>query len=239
MVTTIGMATWLAVNAVPGADCAQWQARGAPPQRVELYTSEGCSSCPPADRWWSAQADEQRLWLAFHVDYWDDLGWRDPYSDPRFGERQRRISARTSPNRVYTPEVAVEGKEYRAWRQGLPAATWTPGPALTVQLRHTGSRWSVQSQLRPAPPSASLYVALTEDGIRRMVHAGENRGLRLAHDRVVRVWVGPAAIGETLEWEPPADLSLAHARLVVWVEDAQGHTLQGLQRPLALCAGGP
>lgn len=239
MVTTIGVAAWLAMSAANDLGCAQLHASGAPPQRIELYTSEGCSSCPPADRWWSAQADEQRLWLAFHVDYWDDLGWPDPYSDPRFGKRQRQISVRTWPSRVYTPEVVVEGLEYRSWRQGLVPPSPAAGPDLTVQTQRTGARWSLHAQLSPPVPSASLYAALTEDGISRMVRAGENRGVRLAHDRVVRVWAGPAATGKTLEWEQPADLPLANARLVVWAENERGRTLQGLQRPLAQCAGEP
>lgn len=86
---------------------------------VELYTSEGCSSCPPADRWLrNLPARDDVVALAFHVDYWDYLGWRDRFADSRFTDRQRAMAARAGSGTVYTPEVALDGREWRRWSSG-------------------------------------------------------------------------------------------------------------------------
>src|SRR5881394_1953150 len=104
------------------------------PQKVhllELFTSEGCSSCPPAEAWLSKLKSDPRWWkdfvpLAFHVDYWDHLGWRDPFASKEWTARQYRYSAAWKKGSVYTPAFALDGKE---WHSGaLPAvATETPG----------------------------------------------------------------------------------------------------------------
>src|SRR3954470_19259549 len=86
---------------------------------VELYTSEGCNSCPPADRWLSALGDKYRqelvVPLALHVDYWDYIGWKDPYAKREFSQRQRRLSQMQRAAFVYTPQVLVQGAEVRDW----------------------------------------------------------------------------------------------------------------------------
>ena len=88
---------------------------------VELYTSEGCSSCPPADRWLSKLVEIPKdeldvLALSFHVDYWDYLGWRDRFADPRYSARQRRYAQQRAVRIVYTPAIIVNGQ---GWRPGL------------------------------------------------------------------------------------------------------------------------
>src|SRR5205085_5399810 len=86
---------------------------------VELYTSEGCNSCPPADRWLSALGDKYRselvVPLALHVDYWDYIGWKDPYAKREFSQRQRRLSQLQRAAFVYTPQVLVQGTDFREW----------------------------------------------------------------------------------------------------------------------------
>lgn len=234
MVTAAGAVLWLALGAHT-ADCREMRVAGAPPQRVELYTSEGCSSCPPADRWWSTAVDDDRLWLGFHVDYWDDLGWRDRYSDARYADRQREISVRTAPQRIYTPEVVLEGREYRGWRAGVPAAGGATGPVLTVELQGERPRYRLKAQLDGADANVRLYAAITEDGLHQRVLAGENRGRLLQHDRVVRAYAGPVSAGGDLELQVPQDLVAERARLLVWAEGPNGSTVQGLQRALPLC----
>src|SRR5207244_8430096 len=87
---------------------------------VELYTSEGCSSCPPADRWISGFVNHPRFErvvpLAFHVNYWDDLGWKDRFADQRYTERQRALAKATGAKEVYTPQVTLQGRDARDWR---------------------------------------------------------------------------------------------------------------------------
>ena len=89
---------------------------------IELYTSEGCSSCPPADRWLSGLKSSEELWsgfvpLAFHVDYWDYIGWKDPFASPEYTQRQRRYAHDYNESTVYTPGIRKAGEDWRAWRQ--------------------------------------------------------------------------------------------------------------------------
>ena len=87
---------------------------------IELYTSEGCSSCPPAEAWLSTWKSSPDLWksvfpVAFHITYWDDLGWTDSFAQPAFTQRQRDYAARLGQDSVYTPEFVVNGREWRGW----------------------------------------------------------------------------------------------------------------------------
>ena len=117
---------------------------------VELYTSEGCSSCPPAEAWLSRQKDNPGLWkqfvpVAFHVDYWDRLGWRDRFSSKEWTERQRRYAALWGSESVYTPAVVVNGREQRGWsgaslsqpsekQPGILAATTSDGKTFAIEF---------------------------------------------------------------------------------------------------------
>src|SRR6266567_7895599 len=90
---------------------------------VELFTSEGCSSCPPADAWINQLKESPDLWkkivpVVFHVDYWDNLGWRDRFAKPEFTSRQRRYAAAWGGDSVYTPGFVINGKEWRGWFGG-------------------------------------------------------------------------------------------------------------------------
>ena len=118
----------VACLALPATLSVAAEARfGSGPQQtalIELYTSEGCSSCPPAEAWMSRLKDSPGLWkqfvpIAFHVDYWDRLGWRDRFSSQRWTERQRRYASLWQSESVYTPAVVVNGREQR----GLPGAS--------------------------------------------------------------------------------------------------------------------
>lgn len=174
---------------------------------LELYTSEGCSSCPPTDRWVSelprkGLTTERVVVLGFHVDYWDYIGWPDPYAQRRFSERQRHASTRTGARFVYTPQLLLDGKDYRRgfWRddfattvaainQGRPGAQLSL--TLTPDARAIAARASVTITDPQSRDSADIYLALLEDGLSSHVTAGENSGRRLTHDFVVRELAGP------------------------------------------------
>lgn len=154
---------------------------------IELYTSEGCSSCPPAEAWLSALKNEARLWrdfvpVAFHVDYWDRLGWRDPFASKLWTARQTDYSTRWKAETVYTPAFALDGKE---WHYGkLPdASTETPGVLKAVI---EGDR--LTANFKPAGGAArsyDLHVAQLGFSAASNVTAGENKGRKLVHDFVV------------------------------------------------------
>jgi hypothetical protein len=154
---------------------------------IELYTSEGCSSCPPAEEWMSGLKNQPRLWqdivpVAFHVDYWDRLGWRDPFASKLWTERQTEYSAHWKTESVYTPAFVLNGKE---WHYGkLPeAAAETPG---VLKMTVNGERVSA---LFNAPPGSAdrydIHVARLGFSLRTDVTAGENNGRKLVHDFVV------------------------------------------------------
>lgn len=203
------------------------------PQRIELYTSEGCSSCPPADRWLSALPPHSaRLLLAFHVDYWDELGWGDRFADARHSERQRATAARWPLARVYTPAVVIDGGEARGWHRALRAPGNAERPALSLKLREDDH--ALQLRLI-VPDGLQAYAAITESGLLTEVRAGENRGNTLRHDHVVRAYTGPAGRSASLSLALPRDLVRGNSRLLVWLEDSEGRTQHGLQRALDAC----
>src|SRR5215468_5855063 len=140
---------WSAVDSM-GADGFQFQSRTNQTALIELYTSEGCSSRPPAEESFSRLKAHPRLWLdfvpaAFHVDYWDYLGWRDPFGAADYSERQRAYAAKWKSRSVYTPGFALDGKEWRGWfgRDQLPRASNQLAGTLTASS-DDGKRWLLQ-----------------------------------------------------------------------------------------------
>ena len=159
------------------------------PTVVELYTSEGCSSCPPADRWLSSvKTGPEVVALAFHVDYWDRLGWVDRFATPAATQRQYQLARLSGRDGVYTPQVVVSGQDWRSWPK-LPAAS-TVAP-ISVMLSREGD--TVTAQVAPGEAAGgkiagqlSGYWAVLEDRHQTQVRAGENSGETLRHDHVVR-----------------------------------------------------
>ena len=159
------------------------------PAVVELYTSEGCSSCPPAERWLTGlKGREGVVTLAFHVDYWDSLGWKDRFAQPQFTQRQNATQHTSGARFAYTPQVIVDSRDAPNW-SGLPAtALQGKGPS-TVGLRLEHDATGLALTVTPAggaPAQLSGYVAVVDDGLQTHVGAGENRGETLRQDAVVR-----------------------------------------------------
>jgi len=158
---------------------------------LELYTSQGCSSCPPADAWLNRQLDNPKLWrefipLAFHVDYWDYLGWQDPYAQAAFSDRQRRYYQLGNSRSVYTPGFFLNGHEWRAWfRNKSPRLQQTTAAGtLTVNIDGSSIDASfIGDILTPEP--LRLYVATLAFAQETAVARGENSGRRLVHEFVV------------------------------------------------------
>lgn len=236
-----------AASAVPAA-CLH----DSPPQRlalIELYTSEGCSSCPPADHWLGTQAARlpasQALALALHVDYWDSLGWRDRFASPVFTARQRTLAGAVGSHTVYTPEVFVGAREQRRWHDAGEVAArvaeinaQAPGASLRLGWRAlSAGQAQVALNVTPAARSGPLqaYAALVEDGLVSSVKAGENQGATLHHERVVRLWLGPFAVpAEGLAWSGSVPLPTgADPRKLAWVAFAQQPGAEVAQAVLA------
>jgi hypothetical protein len=224
------------------------------PNRVavlELYTSEGCDSCPPADKWVSELparkfSSDRVLPLAFHVDYWNQLGWTDPFSQAAFSARQHQQSKRRGVNFVVTPQLLLNGQDYRRSAgfgdfedkiKALNAAR--AGAAIRLKVTRSGSALvgavEVSVANDPLRRGAQVYLALYENNLATAVSAGENKGKTLRHDFVVRSLIGPLALDDNgnlsrvqrFELDPrwkPQDVNLA-----VFVQHPQnGDVLQAL-----------
>ncbi len=154
---------------------------------VELYTSEGCSSCPPADRWLSDLKQNKQIFdtllpMAFHVDYWDQLGWPDRLAKSDYSERQRNLVRQGHLSQVYTPGIVINSQEWRDWFQGKrqpPTNAARPG---TLQASLDGNKLVVNFEQQKV---LVLNMAWLGMGLKTQVEAGENRGRTLEHDFVV------------------------------------------------------
>lgn len=181
----------LAATLLPAAAAAQTspvcEARrtAQPPALVELYTSEGCSSCPPADRWLSTlKGRSDVVALAFHVNYWDRLGWPDRFATTAITERQRQLAQTSGSNVVYTPQVVLNGRDWRQWSGNAPARL--PASNVALALRRDGN--TVTASVGAAVMHLAGYWAVLEDGHSSRVRAGENAGETLHHDHVVTLY---------------------------------------------------
>ncbi len=231
---------------------------------VELYTSQGCSSCPPADRWLSQLPSRvgaaQAIALAFHVGYWDYIGWQDPFARREFTDRQRWMAQRAAARpiesgavQVYTPEVFIGGREIGNWSD--PAAAARAIDAVNARPARAAIELSaapaadaapgtvkVSVQARPLGPDGAaldLRVALTQSGHSTAVSAGENRGATLHDDHVVRSWLQPPlspAGGAQQLIALPADGPRSFALVALAQDRRTGEVLQALELPLRDCA---
>ena len=220
---------------------------------VELYTSEGCSSCPPADRWLSGLAArgfgaERVVPLALHVDYWDYIGWKDPYGRREFSQRQRKLSQLQRMALVYTPQVLVQGRDFPRW--GTPTfdavvaeINARPAKARIVLeiLGASGGTLDAQASAELADAAragdAALYLAVFENRLTSRVTAGENSGRTLTHDYVVLEWLGPFAFGPGGKLSERRPLALLpkgapeRSGVAAFVQDRRtGEVLQALLR---------
>jgi len=164
---------------------------------VELYTSEGCSSCPPADRLLSRLAADPRVIpLSFHVDYWNYIGWTDPFSSKRWSERQQGYARAFRSNRIYTPQLVVSGRaglngadEPGARKRIAEALAAEPAGRVTLAVEPGPDRLKAKvgaKLARAVDGPLHLWVAVYETGLTTKVGAGENASATLHNDYVVR-----------------------------------------------------
>ena len=157
-------------------------------QVLELFTSEGCSSCPPAEASLGKLVDDPRLWrefvpVAFHVDYWDHLGWKDPFASAEWTSRQRGYAASWNGESVYTPAFVLNGREWRG--ATVPAAEGEAAGVLRVAVRNDETILVTFEPVKSTARDCDVYVARLGFGMNINVRAGENSGRNLRHDFVV------------------------------------------------------
>ena len=253
-----GVAAALIALALPAGAQTACHAASEPLTRplVELYTSEGCDSCPPADRWLaehfsSPTAAARGVALAFHVDYWDRLGWIDRFGSARNTERQRQAMRANGATFVYTPQVLVQGRDVPAWAGRGVAAVETAArkPArATLEIGATtdaARAIDVKAEATIVDPAlrrdAALFVAYVDSGLVSDVGAGENRGARLRHEHVVRGLqrIGPAdaqgRIAGDARFTRPREPGVSPMLVAFVQRGANGDVLQTVTLPLDSC----
>ncbi len=220
---------------------------------VELYTSEGCSSCLPADMWMSQQArrtDINANYLAFHVDYWDDIGWPDRFASHAYTQRQYSRVRKKGSTQVYTPQVMMgaqtgvnwswPGRSENAIKQANSELALI---SIALQASGAGSEWKANVALSSlnALPNTQWYLAVYQDALSSKVRAGENKGKLLKHDRVVRQWLGPYRLDGS-NTSKDFNIALSSATVVgqtgllaVLENSSNGQVLQSLKLPLSQC----
>ncbi|NNJ93961.1 MAG: DUF1223 domain-containing protein [Halobacteria archaeon] len=193
---------------------------------LELYTSQGCSSCPPAERWLNDYVEDDALWqsivpVAFHVDYWDYIGWKDPYATAANGERQRDYARAGHARTVYTPGFFTNGREWRGWtwRMGPRASRKRPG---NLVVRVEDGQLAAQFPVTDKP--LQLNIAVLGFGIETDVLRGENRNSTLRQEFVSLVHVTHPSVNG--EWRVPLpdfdERGASRLGLAVWVSEP-GH----------------
>lgn len=189
---------------------------------VELYTSEGCSSCPPADRWFSTLKPEDGvLALAFHASYWNHLGWLDHFATPETTARQHRIREALGAPYVYTPQVLLNGQDHGGWNgqraNGLRALLTASAPSL--HLSRNGHTVTAEIGASRGHTAIAGYWAVLQDGLASQVTRRENAGEHLKHDHVVRLYQPvqpwPGAQSHSVQITLPADTARQRVAFVV------------------------
>ncbi|WP_457417676.1 DUF1223 domain-containing protein [Roseateles sp. P5_E7] len=218
-----------AVSFAQTCPAATVQSGAAVARVVELYTSEGCSSCPPADHWLSSLKGQPGvITAAFHVDYWNGLGWPDRFSSPALTERQQQGVGVNGARQAYTPQIVVNGRDWRGARLLPPSAEPARVKLGWARLASGELRLSAEA-LAGAPERIQLWWVRVEDGHQSRVRAGENRGETLNHDSVVREYARlPAWDGRARgEWTVPVSAGEAgHAsRWIAVASDARNGTV--------------
>jgi hypothetical protein len=231
------MRAWVVVGLVGalaplGAASERFSSGASRVSVIELFTSEGCSSCPPADRWLGSLRDKPGLWtefvpIEFHVSYWDSLGWKDRLSTREFTAREYAYASAWGSSNVYTPCFVRNGEEWKPeW--GTPGGAAARTGQLSVEIADDGvcrAEFMPGPAARAAPDGFELHVAVLGGGISSRVTAGENKGETLGHEFVVlglanRAFPrdsGNAAVRTEVALPQPIAAPAARRAIAVWV----------------------
>lgn len=209
----------------------EWHSGTKQAQLVELYTSEGCSSCPPADKWLSSLKDNPTLFkniipVALHVDYWDYIGWEDPFASPKHTQRQRNYAKQGHISQIYTPSFVVDNTEWRQWFRGQ--RTLPVSHKISSELDVLLSDDNILNVTYSDDRNTELHVTYLGMGLTTQVKAGENRNRLLHHDFVALDYFSlPGNQEWTVVLPDIPKLGQENTALAVWISDK--HTNEVLQ----------
>lgn len=242
VITTLFWAT--AIHSVAGA--GQSQANGNPTVLLELFTSEGCSSCPPADKL-LMQLDSRRsldgadlVVLSEHVDYWNHDGWVDPYSSHELTKRQEDYASLLG-SEVYTPQVVIDGRkqvsgnDQAALDHAIRDSVKAPKAPIALVAKREAGQLALHLNIPPiAGKGAAVYLVLATDQARSHVTRGENAGRDLEHVAVVRILTkigavrGDSGFEKDLRSALPPALQTGSLRVAVFVQDHASKRILGV-----------
>jgi hypothetical protein len=211
---------------------------------IELFTSQGCSSCPPADALLGKFAmanDVQLLPIAFHVDYWNRLGWKDPFSSPLYSQRQRGYAELFKLDGVYTPQAIVNGRRQMVGSNATllaaaiaEAKSTKPRAHITiVDIRQHADTVSVQYNIQGGYNNATVHAVLVQEQVETPIKAGENKGLALTNYHIARdlKTAHATATGELHLQMPPTNANDAF-KVVLFVQQDDGKIIGVAQNKL-------
>ena len=247
-----GMSTIVAAQPVVVNPAAATCSKSSPRHTVallELYTSEGCSSCPPADRFvsnlyqTSGLSADQVVPLSLHVDYWDYIGWKDAYAKTAFTQRQSWMAHQGGARGVYTPEIFISGREAADWHGGVAAVIkkinqQAARADIHLTLDTVKDNTLQLSLYGKSTSNAVMHYALVEQAMVNPIRAGENKGATLHHDYVVREWGDaftlPSAAPQIQVRKIliPAGANRKNLSVTAFVQSNNGEILQALSLPV-------
>ena len=249
----VGLSAWVGLFAAePKRTNRNNKQHNAPAEKsagvavIELFTSEGCSSCPSADRALVELADKQVIDgseiypLSFHVDYWDKLGWKDRFADKAFTARQQLYAKTLELDRLYTPQMIVNGRiEFvgsnrdTATKAIEAALDFQSTVMVSVSASTTGSGNLTVKYDISAPQGSLLNIAIVEEKAKSDVKRGENSGAKLSHANVVRVFRTIELAGKSsaeTEFQLPKGMKIENTKVIAYAQDARTLTVLGASR---------
>lgn len=235
-----------------------WQSPIEQVALVELFTSEGCYSCPPAEQWVNMLKDHSGLFtqfvpMAFHVDYWDHLGWTDALARPAYSQRQRNYQQRQQLSQVYTPGMMKNGQEWRDWRKPQKAFNQLQQRQMVGRLSLTTDNQvalvkfepAVKSSLAVRMPELNVHAAVLQMNLKNTIRDGENKGKVLQHDFVVRQQKDWNLASTDWQWQLPfnelqqliSSVPGSQRVLVIWLTEQVNTGTTTQQLPIQVVAG--
>ena len=209
---------------------------------IELFTSEGCSSCPPADRWLSGQRNNIERGdfsaIAWHVDYWDQLGWNDPFAIPLASQRQRWLAGKSGAQ-VYTPGVFLDGREWRKWSSGAAPATAHPAiPTLALNVERQNGKLHARAEVSALAEKSTLVLVTQLLNRDSQVTRGENSGRLLHHDFSANAVLQTELAANSGAQTTMVDMAFpkGSSAITAFIQNSQGAVLQSTQIFLDRCA---
>ena len=212
---------------------------------VELFTSEGCSSCPPADKLLAELVRNEKensrniFPISFHVDYWNYIGWTDPFSDPAYSDRQRKYAAAFRTARIYTPQMIVNGKvefvgsDKGTAKERIEDALRQPAQVelyLDLELSEDRKELSIEYKVKGFGANQVLNIAIVERGLSSQVTKGENRNRMLNHENVVRKFVTlkiSHSGNDVVKIKIPQNIKIEKSSIVAFIQNQKSMEILG------------